>query len=127
MCRGQNAVSSEGLTVNLSKLIQGLELSLLEPSIRQSRAKLDELLAEEFIEFGMTGKVYNKQDILDCLSSEPPRYFNMMDFEIKQLSSNTILAMYKILEKDVVSLRSSIWKQYGDDWRLLFHQGTKVV
>jgi hypothetical protein len=75
----------------------------------------------------MSGKVYNKQEILNGLPSEQPRSFYMINFEIKPLSEDTLLAIYKLQEKDATSLSSSIWKLYSGSWQLIFHQGTKVV
>ena len=108
-------------TEKLSQLIQKLELSLLDQSVRQSKNQLNQLIADDFVEFGKSGK----QNILDSLPSEKTRTFNMIDFKIKELSQDVVLALYKIIENDTVSLRSSIWKQYSDAWRIIFHQGTK--
>jgi hypothetical protein len=35
------------------------------------------------------------------------------------------LATYKTTEDGIASLRSSIWQRYGDEWKMIFHQGTK--
>lgn len=109
---------------DLHKQIQQLELSLLTPSVRKSLVQLNKLIANDFIEFGSSGKVYNKQD---CMAlDEKLREFKVIDFKIKELSKEVILATYKTIENGDVSLRSSIWKHYGDGWQMVFHQGTKV-
>ncbi|HAT7072934.1 TPA: GNAT family N-acetyltransferase [Legionella pneumophila] len=113
-------------TEELPKLIYKLELSLLNQTIRQSKSKLNQLIADEFVEFGKSGKVYKQHNILDSLPFEKTRTVSVLDFEVKELSQNVILAMYKAIENDAVSLRSSIWKLYGDEWRIIFHQGTKI-
>lgn len=110
----------------LSK-IQQLEISLLQPSTRQSKAELNQLIADEFIEFGMSGNIYNKPAIIDLLPNEKERAFNVEDFVIKKLSENIVLATYKITEKDSSSLRSSIWKKYNGNWQIIFHQGTRIL
>lgn len=122
LIREQISLHTEGLP----KLIHKLELSLLNQTIRQSKSKLNQLIADEFVEFGKSGKVYKKQNILDSLPFEKTRRYSVIDFEVKELSQSVILAMYKIIENDAVSLRSSIWKLYGDEWRIIFHQGTKI-
>lgn len=106
--------------------IYKLELSLLESGIRHSPAQLEKLIADEFTEFGSSGRVYSKPDLLKSLPSEESREFIVTDFEIRELSQHVILAMYKTIEEGAVSLRSSIWKQYNDEWKMIFHQGTKV-
>jgi len=72
----------------LQKLIQHLELSFLDPSMRQSKNQLDKLIADDFIEIGKSGKVYNKQNILDSLPSEEAKTISMIDFEVKKLSQD---------------------------------------
>ncbi len=50
--------------------IISLEKLLLEPTTRSSITKLQKLLHDEFTEFSSSGKVYNKQDILESLLHE---------------------------------------------------------
>ena len=108
----------------LPKLIEALEQSLLDPSVRQSTAQLNKLIADDFLEFGSSGRVYNKQD---CIKpDDSPRKFSVSDFSIKELSKDVMLATYNTIEDGTVSLRSSIWKRYGDEWQMTFHQGTKA-
>ena len=47
------------------------------------------------------------------------------DFKVKELPKDMMLATHKTTEDGVASLRSSIWKRYGDKWQMIFHQGTK--
>lgn len=107
----------------LPKLIEALEQSLLDPCVRQSTGQLNKLIADDFLEFGSSGKVYNKQD---CIKpDEDLRKFVVSDFKIKELSKDVTLATYKTTEYGIASLRSSIWKHYGNEWKMIFHQGTK--
>lgn len=107
----------------LPKSIEALERSLLDSSIRQSTEQLGKLIADDFLEFGSSGKVYNKQD---CIKpDETSRKFVVSDFKIKELSKDVMLATYKTTEDGIASLRSSIWQRYGDEWKMIFHQGTK--
>ena len=111
----------------MKQTIYELELSLLEPGTRHSQTELEKLIADDFIEFGSSGKVYYKLDLLKTLPSEGIREFIMTDFAIKELSQFVILATYKTTEDGAISLRSSIWKKYRDEWQMIFHQGTKVT
>ena len=107
----------------MPKSIEALERSLLDSSIRQSTEQLGKLIADDFLEFGSSGKIYNKQD---CFKpDEYPRKFVVSDFKIKELSKDVTLATYKTTEDGIASLRSSIWQRYGDEWKMIFHQGTK--
>lgn len=108
----------------LEKTIQQLELSLLEPLTRQSTGKLNQLISDDFVEFGSSGKAYNKQDIIENLPSEDLREFSVRDFKATELSKGVVLATYTTIEKEKVCLRSSIWKNLNGDWCMVFHQGT---
>ncbi len=113
----------------ISSLIKQLELSLLDPKVRQSKEQLskliNKLIADDFIEYGRSGKIYNKNDCLEI--DENPRTVEVSDFKIKELSKEVILATYKTIEDGSVTLRSSIWKKFSDDWKMIFHKGINQV
>jgi hypothetical protein len=52
------------------------------------------------------------------------------NWEVRALSVDTALVMYRIERRELpdgrwsASLRSSIWRRTGTDWRMIFHQGT---
>src|SRR6185437_2276684 len=96
--------------------IYDLELSLLTPEVRQSTAQLNQLIADEFIEFGSSGKFFNKKDIIESLPHEEPRKYNVEDFAVSTLSANVMLATYKVTIDSKPSLRSSIWKFENNRW-----------
>ena len=106
-------------------LIRRLEEELLLPEVRKSVTRLAALLAEEFVEIGRSGRIYDKQQIVDRLPEEqwtgPPA--NVSDFSARALAPDLILAMYRIPESNTI--RSSIWKMTSTGWRLVFHQGTR--
>lgn len=115
---------------NLNRTFYELETSLLKPEVRALREQLDKLLADDFMEFGSSGNVYRKEDTLKNLPASSDKVeFVVSDFEAKQLSENLMLTTFKTektingVEK-ITSLRSSIWKKEGDNWQMLFHQGT---
>jgi hypothetical protein len=119
----------------LAKLIQDLEISLLQPEVRQSAEKLNELLADDFVEFGMFGKKYSKQDIVESLpKAEEEKFerYEAIDLVAKEISPDTVLLTYKASVKflktneTIWTLRSSIWQKRNDSWQMIFHQGTII-
>lgn len=118
---------------DLTGLILDLEKRLAKPGVRSDTQKMSELLAPEFVEFGASGRRFNKQQILRLLASEsefPPYEIN--DFHLTVLSESTALATYAIPARtgpDGVlqqgSRRSSVWQQRDGSWQILFHQGTR--
>jgi hypothetical protein len=119
----------------IEKHILDLEKELLKPETRKSSERISELLAEDFIEFCSSGKVYQykKGDTWEAGTNSPQINWQIEDFGIKELSPDTVLATYKVIknsEKDDTkkySLRSSIWKLFNGDWKMVFHQGTLMI
>lgn len=106
--------------------IELLEKKLLVSATRKSINTLDELLADDFKEFGKSGLVYNKQDILSRLPNEEPREFNAKYFEVKSLGDTAYLINFRTLENGIEVLRSSIWKSIDGRLQMVFHQGTEI-
>ncbi|UJW87097.1 nuclear transport factor 2 family protein [Devosia sp. SL43] len=114
---------------------RALEQALHRPEVRASRAAVEALLDEGFMEFGSSGRVYDRASVIERLPREKPRADadlpEVLDFEARALAPDIVLVTYRSVS--VVSdgtersvLRSSIWRQGGDDWRMVFHQGTIV-
>ncbi|MBK9293922.1 MAG: DUF4440 domain-containing protein [Oligoflexia bacterium] len=106
-----------------------LERKLLESSVRKNRAELEKLLCDSFLEFGTSGRIWNKQSTITSLAIESPATVAAMDFKSVELANGVVLVTYKTKRKNEdgslsASLRSSIWKLYGSQWKILFHQGT---
>ena len=106
----------------------GLEKSLLEHSTRRNKDIVEKLFADDFFEFGSSGKIYNKIDVHQALSTEAMRYFKAIDFKVTHLNDNAVLVTYKLFEGEDISLRSSIWfRNAHGDWQMIFHQGTNCT
>ena len=109
------------------KIIYDLECSLLDPEVRKSKDLLDIYISDDFMEFGSSGKVYNKEEIISSLPVEKHRKIEVLNFQINELAENVILATYISLENGISTLRSSIWKNTNGCWKMLFHQGTRII
>jgi hypothetical protein len=108
-----------------AELIRRLEEELLLPEVRKSEARVAALLAEEFVEIGSSGRIYDKQQIINRLQQEQwtGPLPTVSDFLTRQLAPDLILAIYRIVESNTI--RSSIWKTTSIGWRMVFHQGTR--
>ena len=106
--------------------IESLEKKLLVSTTRKSINILDELLADDFKEFGKSGLVYNKQDILSRLPVEASKEFNAKYFEVKSLGNTAYLINFRTLENGIEVLRSSIWKSIDGRLQMVFHQGAEI-
>lgn len=116
--------------MNISELIKALELELLQPEVRKSKERLNELIADDFVEIGTSGKEYTKQDVINDLTEEPEIKFTIQNFNTIEISPDSIFATYQV-EKEILgriakinSSRTSIWKNTDGRWQIIFHQGT---
>jgi len=115
-------------------LLRELEERLLQPNVRKSAKDVMHLLADDFIEFGSSGRVFDKQQIINSLQNEPIEPLtqrSITEFKTSVLATGVVLVTYRIVknisgEQPVHSLRSSIWKLNNDQWKMIFHQGTPV-
>ncbi|HEY7986937.1 MAG TPA: DUF4440 domain-containing protein [Methylophilaceae bacterium] len=102
-----------------------LENSLLHESVRKSN-QLEELLADDYVEIGSSGRSYTKDQVMALLWDEPRRNIQASDFKAHEFAPGNVLISYRTIQDDVHSLRTSLWQLRGDRWQLAFHQGTIV-
>lgn len=115
-------------------LLLSLESSVYDPEVRRSRELSAPLFAEDFVEFGGNGKIYNKASIVEALlvNSKLTGKPELANFEAKQLDDRYTLVTYRLRMLDdegVVeseSLRSTLYRLEGSVWKQLFHQATKL-
>ncbi len=88
---------------------------------------LEKRLDDHFQEIGSSGKRISRQEVIDSLSHNlSDRAIVIEEFQIEVLSETALLAKYIAVfaEQNQKSFRSSIWVKRGNDWRMLYHQGT---
>ncbi len=108
-----------------------LEEELLSPQVRASEARLNELLADDFVEFGSSGRIYDKPCIIRELGESGfVADFEIGDFCLVMSRADSALVTYRCEARsdggNVIrkSNRSSLWRLVDDRWQLVFHQGT---
>ena len=112
-------------------LLRELEERLLQQSVRLDESALTTLLTDDFVEFGASGQVWTKAEVIVALLSEAFVTRRIYDFDVRWLSIDIALATYRCGTASVdgvefFSLRSSIWRRQADGWQMVFHQGTKI-
>ncbi|MDE1674761.1 DUF4440 domain-containing protein [Nocardia gipuzkoensis] len=100
------------------------ELQLLDRAIRNSRVASSALLDPEFREFGASGKVWDRESILDMMSEDTSSPPTIDDLMAAHLGPNVILLTYRTRSPERTAVRSSIWLHHENGWKLYFHQGT---
>jgi hypothetical protein len=126
--------------------LRKLEESLLRPEVRRDSVACARLLADDFSEFGSSGTIFTKSQILqalekealktEALNTEPPTHFSIDDFRVRIVAPDAALVTYRATRRSEterspsasssVSLRSSRWVLRDSRWQILFHQGTKI-
>jgi hypothetical protein len=119
------------MTKDCLDLLVNLERNLHRKSIRRSKDMINELLHDDFEEIGASGNIFNKDQMIEELLYETPFTINASDFELRMFSEDIAQLKYKTKNTENknltrTTLRSSIWKNEGSKWKMIFHQGTVV-
>lgn len=124
-----NELSESALTQHL----RDLEEALLSSKVRSSPEILNEILADDFVEFGASGRVYDKQTMIATLIESSRREnFLLLDFRMIACTDEMTTVSYDCECRDQEnrlvrrSLRSSLWRNTKGKWQLVFHQGTGI-
>ncbi|MFO1310991.1 MAG: DUF4440 domain-containing protein [Burkholderiales bacterium] len=112
----------------LARGILAREQALLQPDVRKSQ-ELADSLADEFIEFGTSGRMYTRQDLVEALKAESPSRLTTSHVRVFAVAEHVVLVAYMIERHGtpaVHTLRSSLWERKQGAWRMVFHQGTRT-
>ena len=109
-------------------LLQRLEEDLWRPEVRFDRARMERLLALDFFEYGRSGRVYSREDILAAERERFEARLPLAHFDARLLGPDIAQLTYNsIVRYDgewLYGRRSSIWSRDAAGWLLRFHQGT---
>lgn len=107
--------------------IKNLEENLHNPATRSDIIFMNNILSDEFVEIGQSGKFYDKKKVIKTLTVESKHtQYSLSDFNIKVLSPDVVLTLYRVDVNESKSMRSSIWKKLDSKWTMVFHQGTAL-
>ena len=107
--------------------IKSLEMELVDLPSGEKASRLQELLADEFLEFASSGMVIRKRNIMECIHTPGTATYQLSDFEFKFLGDEHILVTYRSVKSArEIAYRSSIWVKQEGRWQMLHHQSTVV-
>ena len=107
-----------------------LEQLLVQPATRLSAELLNCYLADDFYEIAATGRSFGKADVLARLPTETPPEITQQDFTCRVLADGLAQLTYRAtIQRDEqagpsYSMRSSLYRFNGENWQMIFHQGT---
>ncbi len=115
----------------LQEHLRRLEEEMFKASVRKDAGAMSSMLAEEFREFGASGRTFTRAEILAELAGESEREISLRDFKIAGLADGVVLATYRAVRRavgmeTVETLRSSLWVMRDERWQMVFHQGTRA-
>jgi DNA-binding MarR family transcriptional regulator len=113
-----------------SARLRVLEESLWRAETRYDRAYMERTLAPDFFEFGRSGRVYTREDIIAMQPGAAPLRYSLRDFKITPIDREVALVTYVSevgAREPARGNRSSLWRKTPGGWQLSFHQGTAVL
>jgi hypothetical protein len=107
----------------VQKELQRLELALASRDPTGIDGGLTSLIADDFLEFGKSGRVWTAASVREILEGAPPKPDSIEDFDAAELAEGVVLVTYVAPGPPSVN-RSSIWVRRSGRWLIRFHQGT---
>ncbi|MEO6799112.1 MAG: DUF4440 domain-containing protein [Rhodanobacter sp.] len=101
------------------------------PEFGRTRADFECMVVPDFWEIGASGQRYSRAHVLDVMERRAPDpaedTWKTQDFHCRELGPDTYLLTYTLEQGERMSRRSTIWRRSGDEWVIVFHQGTLVA
>lgn len=108
--------------------LRGMEDDLWREETRFEIPYMERLLAEDFIEIGRSGRIYDRATILAAPRQAIDVVLPLPNFRVRVLSDAVVQITYdSCVTSDngpLYAHRSSIWTREAGGWKLRFHQGT---
>jgi hypothetical protein len=123
-----NPAKRGDMTDNDIEQILQREASLNTVAIRSAPDVLLSILDEEFAEVDSTGRIWDAEGVAEALSRNPePHDGDMESARVLTLSDDVQLLTYSSPSGDAMIRHTSVWVRKDDEWRVVFHQQTRVT
>jgi hypothetical protein len=103
--------------------IRRLEFALARGDPTGVDGGLASLIADDFLEFGASGRTWTASDVREVIDGEPGPELDIEAFDVAELGPDVVLATYRT-GPPRASNRSSLWVRREGRWLVRFHQGT---
>jgi len=105
-----------------------LEEAMWRPDTRFNLAFQEAHFAQDFVEFGRSGRLYSRAQIISTDAHPIEATLPLQELNIRQLDHDTVQLTYnsEVIYDGVRehARRSSIWSRTPSGWVMRFHQGT---
>ena len=116
-----------------TETLKSLELALARRDEAAIPGGYESVLHDSVVEFGSSGLVWTRDEILEALKAGPPiEAVTIENFDAHTVRPGVYLVMYETTQRDPATgltsrqRRSSLWMKEGDGFVLRFHQSTPV-
>lgn len=110
--------------------LRHLEAALWTADTRFDRDWMDDVLAPDFIEFGSSGRMYDREQVLTNVWREINAELPLPDYQVEAITPDVAIAHYRSVVSEEGGTehgrRTSIWVRTEQGWKLRFHQGTAL-
>jgi len=101
------------------------EKSLFKYEFMSDITYLNEIIDDEYIEIGKSGKKFNKKDVIKDLSIlKKDRKIIIYNFTCDKIEENIYLIHYITQSNNDNIYRTSIWRKEDDKIKIIFHQAS---
>jgi hypothetical protein len=98
------------------------------PEYGTTRKDFENMMEESFWEVGASGQKYSREYVLDVLEERAKNpvedKWETEDFYCMELAPDNYLLTYTLHQGERITRRATIWRRYGKDWKIVYHQGT---
>lgn len=103
-----------------------LERELQTAECRRDRTRVSVLLAEDFVEVGASGRVWDRSSALELLGAESgdDAVIEVHDLTGRVIGDGFVMARWDSDRGGRRARRTSLWRHEPAGWRLVHHQGT---
>jgi hypothetical protein len=113
--------------IDVAEVLQ-LERELQTAECRRDRARVSALLAEDFVEVGASGRVWDRLSALDLLGAESgaDALIEVCDLTGRVMGDGFVMTRWDSDRGGRRTRRTSLWRRGPVGWQLVHHQGTPL-
>jgi hypothetical protein len=93
--------------------------------------QFDRLVAPDFWEIGASGRRYSRAFARQVLAQRPaqpdPAMWQTDEYHLQAVGAGMWLLTFRLTQPGRTTRRMTLWRQEGDGWVAVFHQGTPVI
>jgi hypothetical protein len=127
-------LSTEARLREILQELRSREPIFHRPEFGTTRADFESMTESDFWEVGASGRRYSREHVLEVLEDRHQVASHLAledaweatDFACRELGSDTYLLTYTLSQGQRKTRRATVWRRAGEDWKILFHQGTVV-